>query len=91
MINIKQLAKLSRITFNEEESDRIRKDMTAIVELMDTLKNADIPELDERANCTTLNELRPDLPIEGLSAEVLISQSAYNSGEGKLRIPKVLE
>ena len=43
MIKIKQLASLSRITFTGEESEKIEKDMMSIVDLMDTLKNADIP------------------------------------------------
>jgi aspartyl/glutamyl-tRNA(Asn/Gln) amidotransferase C subunit len=91
MIKIKQLASLSRITFSGEESEKIEKDMLSIVELMDTLKHADILYVDDNTECAALSELIADEPIDGISAEVLVSQSASDCGDGKMCIPKVVE
>lgn len=90
MLNIEQLARLSRLAFTEEEKARVGKDMEGIVALMDTLKDADIPAEDDRDAGIPISALRPDTVVESFDREVLIRQS--KSGvEGALVIPRIVE
>ncbi|MDR3216063.1 MAG: aspartyl/glutamyl-tRNA amidotransferase subunit C [Clostridiaceae bacterium] len=93
-IDIKWLARLSRIKFSDEELKRMQGDMVSIMELMDSLKSLPAPDDADFGNAAALKELRADEVRESYPPELLVSQSAgrkteFGEGENFFTIPKI--
>ena len=87
---VRYLAKLSKLNYSEEELAKVAKDMTSIINIMDTIKDIDIkydPFADNKN--IYLNDLREDISAESFPTEKILA-NALNS-ENSFVVPKVVE
>ncbi|MBQ5316643.1 MAG: Asp-tRNA(Asn)/Glu-tRNA(Gln) amidotransferase subunit GatC [Oscillospiraceae bacterium] len=87
---VKYLAKLAKLEFTDEELEQAVKDMTSIIEIMDTIKDIDITYDPYKDNHNVyLEDLRPDEAMPSLATDKLL-QNAVNQ-ENCFVVPKVVE
>lgn len=87
---ISYLGKLSKITFTDNEIEEMAKDMTDIIEIMDTVKEIDVTYNAEADNKNVfLYDLREDKEQESMKTEKIL-QNAKNQ-EKCFVVPKVVE
>ena len=87
---VSYLGKLSKITFTDAEIEEMAKDMTDIIEIMDTVKEIDVTydALADNKN-VYLNDLREDIKEDSFPTEKIL-QNAVND-ENCFVVPKVVE
>ncbi len=87
---VKYLADLGKLYFSDEELEENSRQMTSIVELMDTIKEIDISydPLKDNKN-VYLPDLREDKSAPSMPTEKVL-QNAVNSGSCFV-VPKVVE
>ncbi|MCC8043764.1 MAG: Asp-tRNA(Asn)/Glu-tRNA(Gln) amidotransferase subunit GatC [Oscillospiraceae bacterium] len=87
---VKYLAKLGKLSFTDEELEQAVKDMTSIIEIMDTIKEIDITYDPLKDNHNVyLKDLRKDEAMPSLPTDKLL-MNAVNS-ESCFVVPKVVE
>ena len=86
-----KLAKLARLSLNDEQLDSLEKDLTSIVSFIDQLKEINTDKIDPTSN--SLNQdliLRDDIAENKLSNEDLL-RNVHDSELGFFVVPKVIE
>jgi|TARA_B100000780_G_scaffold273470_1_gene237097 aspartyl-tRNA(Asn)/glutamyl-tRNA(Gln) amidotransferase subunit C len=86
-----KLAKLARLSLNDEQLNSLEKDLTSIVSFIDQLKEINTDKIDPTSN--SLNQdliLREDIAENSLSNEDLL-KNVPESELGFFVVPKVLE
>ena len=86
-----KLAKLARLSLNDEQLDSLEKDLTSIVSFIDQLKEINTDKIDPTSN--SLNQdliLRNDIAENKLSNEDLL-RNVPDSELGFIVGPKVIE
>ena len=86
-----KLAKLARLSLNDEQLDNLEKDLTSIVSFIDQLKEVNTEKIDPTSN--SLNQdliLRDDIAENKLSNEDLL-RNVPDSELGFFVVPKVIE
>ena len=86
-----KLAKLARLSLNDEQLDSLEKDLTSIVSFIDQLKEINTDKIDPTSN--SLNQdliLRDDIVENELSNEDLL-RNVPDSELGFFVVPKVIE
>ena len=86
-----KLAKLARLSLNDEQLDSLEKDLTSIVSFIDQLKEINTDKIDPTSN--SLNQdliLRDDIAENKLSNEDLL-KNVPDSELGFFVVPKVIE
>ena len=86
-----KLAKLARLSLNDEQLDSLEKDLTSIVSFIDQLKEINTDKIDPTSN--SLNKdliLRDDIAENKLSNEDLL-RNVPDSELGFFVVPKVIE
>lgn len=88
---ITYLAKLSKIDIDEADKERLESEMSAIVELMDTINEVTIED-DENLNGegVSLNDLREDIPVSSYDTEELLKNASHKK-DGFFVVPKIME
>lgn len=88
---ITYLAKLSKIDIDEAENERLKAEMSAIVELMDTINEVNI-EANENLNGegVSLKDLREDVAVPSYDTEELLKNASYKK-DGFFVVPKIME
>ena len=87
---VRHLSDLGKLTFTDEELEKVAKDMTGINEKMDTIKEIDITNDPIKENHNDyLNRLREDRAMDSFPTEKIL-QNAVNS-EKCFVVPKVVE
>lgn len=88
---ITYLAKLSKIDMDEADKERLESEMSAIVELMDTINEVTIED-DENLNGegVSLNDLREDIPVSSYDTEELLKNASHKK-DGFFVVPKIME
>lgn len=87
---VKYLSKLGKLNFTDEELEKAAKDMTSIIEIMDTIKEIDITYEPIKDNHNVyLKGLREDVAMDSFPTEKIL-QNAVNS-ERCFVVPKVVE
>lgn len=87
---VRHLSNLGKLRFTDEELEKVAKDMTGIIEIMDTIKEIDIAYEPIKDNHNVyLNGLREDKAMESFPTEKIL-QNAVNS-ENCFVVPKVVE
>ena len=87
---VKYLAKLGKLSFTDEELEQAVKDMTSIIEIMDTIKESDITYDPLKDNHNVyLKDLRKDEAKPSLPTEKLLQNAV--SSENCFVVPKVVE
>jgi len=86
-----KLAKLARLSLNDEQLDSLEKDLTSIVSFIDQLKEINTDKIDPTSN--SLNQdliLRDDIAENKLTNEDLL-RNVPDSELGFFVVPKVIE
>ncbi|MDR1640023.1 MAG: aspartyl/glutamyl-tRNA amidotransferase subunit C [Clostridiales bacterium] len=87
---VEKLAWLSRIAMSQEELARMGKDMESIMNLMDSIKTADLMQEQDLGEPDSLSMLRADLRGSSLALDE-ISFVHGSSQHPAFRIPRVIE
>jgi aspartyl-tRNA(Asn)/glutamyl-tRNA(Gln) amidotransferase subunit C len=87
---INYLSELSKLNFTPEEAEKMAKDMTNIIDVMDTVREIDITfdPLKDNKNIY-LNNLREDVKYDSFSREAVTANAV--STNGYFTVPKVVE
>ncbi len=87
---VRYLSKLGKLNFTDEELEKVAKEMTGIIEIMDAVKEIDITYEPLKDNHNVyLNGLREDRPIESFPTEKILKNAV--SSENCFVVPKVVE
>ena len=88
---ITYLAKLYKIEIDETEKERLVSEMSAIVELMDTMNEVTM-EGDENLNGegVSLKDLRADEIVSSYDREVVLNNASHKK-DGFFVVPKIME
>lgn len=87
---VRYLAQLSRLSFTDEELEKMADDMTGIIEIMDTIKEVDVTyDSFKEDHNVYLNDLRKDITADSYPTANIL-QNAVNS-EDAFVVPKVVE
>lgn len=85
----RRLAELSKIDFTEEELEKMTKDMTDIIALMDQVRAFDSTKEAYSLKPVTFSQLRPDQP-EPPSSPSQILANAKKTEQQSFTVPKVV-
>ncbi len=86
---VKNIAKLSRIEISETEMEKMRKDLSLILNYVDKLKNIKIARKNQKRNYTALkNVSREDIPRDDDSSDFL-KKSAPDKKNNYIKIKPV--
>lgn len=87
---VRYLSQLGRLSFTDEELEKMAGDMTGIIEIMDTIKEIDVTYEPIKDNHNVyLNDLRKDISADSYPTAKIL-QNAVNS-EDAFVVPKVVE
>lgn len=87
---VSYLSKLGKLSFTEQELEKVAGEMTSIIEIMDTVKEADIQYDAEADNKNVyLNDLREDISQESMPSEKILQNAV--SSDNCFVVPKVVE
>jgi aspartyl-tRNA(Asn)/glutamyl-tRNA(Gln) amidotransferase subunit C len=88
---VKHVAKLARLGLSEEEVDTLGKELSAILENIAILREADVSGVSPTAHASRLsNIMRADLPRPSYPPEVLLA-NAPDQEDNCLKVNAVLE
>jgi aspartyl-tRNA(Asn)/glutamyl-tRNA(Gln) amidotransferase subunit C len=88
---VKKMAHLARLEFNEEGAEKMKQDMTQILDWVEQLNEVDTEGVDPITTMSSeVNVLREDVVGEHLSRERGL-QNAPQKDSDYFRVPKVLE
>ena len=86
-----KLAKLARLSLNDEQLNNLEKDLTSIISFIDQLKEIDTDKIDPTSNSLDQDLiLREDVAENKLSNEDLL-KNVPESELGFFVVPKVIE
>jgi aspartyl-tRNA(Asn)/glutamyl-tRNA(Gln) amidotransferase subunit C len=86
-----KIAHLSRLEFDEKDAEKMMKDMTAIVDWVEKLKEVDTEGVEPLTTMSSeVNALRDDVVKEHLSHDRAL-RNAPKKDFDYFRVPKVLE
>jgi aspartyl-tRNA(Asn)/glutamyl-tRNA(Gln) amidotransferase subunit C len=87
---VKHIAKLSKLSFTEEETSKIAKEFEAILTHFKTIDNLDLSDvnLDEYDEVNT--EFRKDIP-QVFEDKKKLMQNVKDLRDGAIQVPKIIE
>lgn len=88
--DLKKLAKLCHIKCSEQEEERLLKNMVAILDYIDQLREADVQHISHDEQLIDSAPLAEDKPCEVLDRDTFLSNSPAHVG-GMVRIPPVIQ
>ncbi len=88
---VKNLAELSRLSFNEQEMEVIKKDLQQMIGFIDKLQELDTTGVEPLLHMSNaVNVLREDMVQGSISREEALKNALENDGVF-IRVPKVIE
>jgi aspartyl-tRNA(Asn)/glutamyl-tRNA(Gln) amidotransferase subunit C len=88
---VAHVARLARLSLDEAELERMRGQLSHILEYIEMLQEVDVAGVEPTAQVTGLaTVLRPDAVTEGLSREQVLA-NAPDKREGMFRVKAVFE
>lgn len=88
---VKKMAHLARLEFNEQGAEKMKQDMTQILDWVEQLNEVDTEGIEPLTTMSSeVNVLREDIVGEHLSKERGL-QNAPQKDSDYFRVPKVLE
>ncbi len=81
------VAKLARLSFTDEEVERLAPELSKIVEYVEQMDRLDLDGVEPTSHVVELqNVLREDVPRDGLPRELALEQ-APDEADGGFRVP----
>lgn len=88
---VARLAELSKLEFNAEETERIKKDLQGIFDLVEKLNEVDVDGIEPLIYMTNeKNVLRTDVPGEMVTKEQALLNAPQKDSD-YFKVPKVLK
>lgn len=87
---VNRIAKLARLSFQDEEKQKLQTELSAILDYVDQLKVVEGKFAKEEYNQDALNLMRDDVAADSDIAEVLIKQAPAHH-DGFLKVKSILE
>ena len=88
---ITYLAKLSKLEMDEAEKERLVSEMSAIVELMDTMNEVTMEaNVNLNGEGVNLQDLRADEIVSSYNREVVLNNASHEK-DGFFVVPKIME
>lgn len=88
---VARLAELSKLEFNTEETERIKKDLQGIFDLVEKLSEVDVDGIEPLIYMTDeKNVLRTDVPGEMVAKEEALLNAPQKDSD-YFKVPKVLK
>lgn len=88
---ITYLAKLSKLEIDEADKERLVSEMSAIVDLMDTMNDVAFDESEDlKGEGVSLNNLREDQSKDSFDREKILKNASHQK-DGFFVVPKIME
>jgi aspartyl-tRNA(Asn)/glutamyl-tRNA(Gln) amidotransferase subunit C len=89
--DVEHVARLARLHLTDEELERMRVQLDAILAYIDKLKALDVEGVEPTSHAVPLvNVMRPDVVIESLPQADALANAPDRSGEF-FRVPRIIE
>ena len=88
--DIKHLAALSALEFNEEQIEEFKGEFEGILGFVDQIANAKLDKVETFNRSVPVASLREDEPTESASVEILL-RNAPKQRKGYFNVPKVVD
>ncbi len=88
---VRHIARLARLRFDADEEERLAREMSAILEHMETLNELHTTDVEPMSHALDLaNVTRPDVAERRITREQALSNAPDSDGTF-FRVPKVIE
>jgi aspartyl-tRNA(Asn)/glutamyl-tRNA(Gln) amidotransferase subunit C len=87
---VKYIAKLSKLSFTEEEALKLSKEFEAIISHFKTIDNVDLSDVDLHAFDEVNTEFRKDIS-EVFEDKKKLMQNVKSLRDGAIEVPKIIE
>lgn len=88
---VRHTARLARLAFTEEETERLALELNSILTFADQLNELDTENIEPATHILPIrNVMREDEPAEGLPLKDVL-KNAPDHRDGQIRVPSVLE
>jgi len=86
---VEHIASLSRLHFHEQEVDRLRHDLSRILDYVQTLSELDLADVPPTAHAVALkNVFRPDEPRPGIEQSAAMANGPHVE-RGQFVVPRI--
>jgi aspartyl-tRNA(Asn)/glutamyl-tRNA(Gln) amidotransferase subunit C len=88
---VDHVARLARLDLSEEERERMKEELTQILEHVERIQNLDLDGVEPTSHTVPLaNVLRPDEIGPSLPQDVALA-NAPEAEDGRFRVPRIVE
>jgi aspartyl-tRNA(Asn)/glutamyl-tRNA(Gln) amidotransferase subunit C len=87
---VTRIAKLSRLTFNEQEKQKLQGELSAILDYVSELQKLPATNLNLNEDPSSLNIMRKDVVEETEDTEIFLSQAPDRQGNF-IKVKSILE
>lgn len=87
---VKHIAKLSKLSFTEEETAKIAKEFEAILTHFKTIDNLDLSDVNLNEYDEVNTEFRKDIP-QVFEDKKKLMQNVKDLRDGAIQVPKIIE
>ncbi|HEY3068032.1 MAG TPA: Asp-tRNA(Asn)/Glu-tRNA(Gln) amidotransferase subunit GatC [Methylomirabilota bacterium] len=89
--DVDAVARLARLHLTDDESERLREQLSAILSYIDKLRALDTEQVEPTSHAVPLvNVMRDDAPEPCLSADAMLANAPDPQGEF-FRVPRIIE
>ena len=89
--DVRHVARLARLALSDDELERMRVEMTAILGYMDKLRSLDTAGVEPTSHAVPLrNVLREDEPVPSLPRDEMLANAPDRAGDA-FRVPRIIE
>ncbi|ADR17998.1 Asp-tRNA(Asn)/Glu-tRNA(Gln) amidotransferase subunit GatC [Calditerrivibrio nitroreducens] len=89
--NVKHIAKLSKLTFEDKEIGRFVNELNSILDYINKLNELDTSDVEPTSHALDLtNVTRPDIPERVITREEAL-QNAPDEGYNHFKVPRIIE
>jgi aspartyl-tRNA(Asn)/glutamyl-tRNA(Gln) amidotransferase subunit C len=89
--DVRHVARLARLALSEDELERMRAEMSAILDYMDKLTSLDTKGVEPTSHAVPLrNVLRADEPVPSLPVDDMLANAPDRDGD-TFRVPRIIE
>ena len=89
--DVRHVARLARLAVSDEELERMRAEMSAILDYMDKLRALDTKGVEPTSHSVPLrNVMREDEPMPSLPLDDMLANAPDRDGD-TFRVPRIIE
>ena len=91
LAKVEHVARLARLELSAEDKERMRRELSGILDYVDTLRQLDTSGVEPTSHAVPLtNVMREDTPRPCLPAEDMLANAPERSGD-RFRVPRIIE